>query len=125
MFQLTDIQIVVSRKKVKNLFEKAYDEPARFMKCFIKKLQDKNSFVQQFKLNDVKRVDSRRRRANNWTINFKNLIKHENKLFVFGNSTTKKKLIYKNHDDSLTEHFDAEKILKLFQRKYYWSVCEK
>ena len=81
--------------------------------------------MQQFKLNDVKRVDSRRKRANDWTINFKNLIKHENKLFVFENLTTKEKLICRNHDDSLTEHFNAEKTLKLFQKKYYWSVCEK
>ena len=81
--------------------------------------------MQQFKLNDVEHVDSRRRRANDWTINFKNLIKYENKLFVFKNLTTRKKLICRNHDDSLIEHFDAEKILKLFQKKYYWSVCEE
>ena len=125
VFQLINIQVVVLRKKVKNLSEKAYNEPAKSMKCFIKKLQDKNSFVQQFKLNDVEHVDSRRRRANDWTINFENLIKHENKLFVFENSTIRKKLICRNHDDSLTEHFDAEKTLKLFQKKYYWLVCEE
>ena len=114
VFQLTDIQVVVLKKKIKNLFEKAYDESTRFIKYFIKKFQDKDSFVQQFKLNDVKHADNRRRRANDWTINFKNLIKHENKLFVLENSTIKKKLICKNHDDSLTEHFDAKKTLKLF-----------
>ena len=37
VFQLADIQVVVLKKKVKDLLEKAYDEPARFMKCFIKK----------------------------------------------------------------------------------------
>ena len=70
--------------------------------------------MQQFKLNNVKRVDNRRKRANDWTINFENLIKHKNKLFIFKNLMTKKELICKNHDDLLTEHFDAEKILKLF-----------
>ena len=64
MFQLTNIQIVVSKKKVKNLFEKTYDKLTKFIKCFIKEFQNKNSFVQQFKLNDVKHVDSRRKRAN-------------------------------------------------------------
>ena len=53
------------KKKIKNLFEKAYDEPTRFMKCFIKEFQNKNLFVQQFKLNDVEHVDNRRKRANN------------------------------------------------------------
>ena len=47
-------------------------------------------------------------------INFENLIKHENKLFIFETLIIKKKLICKNHDNSLTEHFDAEKTLKLF-----------
>ena len=63
MFQLADIQVVVLRKKVKDLSERAYDEPTRFMKCFIKELQNKDSFVQQFKSNDVEHVDNRRRRA--------------------------------------------------------------
>ena len=46
-------------------------------------------------------------------------------MFVFENSATRKKLICKNHDDSLIKHFDAEKTLKLLQKKYYWLVCEK
>ena len=46
VFQLADIQVVVLKKKIKDLFEKAYDESARFIKCFIKEFQNKNSFVQ-------------------------------------------------------------------------------
>ena len=46
VFQLANIQVVVLKKKVKNLFERAYDESTRFIKCFIKEFQDKNSFVQ-------------------------------------------------------------------------------
>ena len=45
VFQLTNIQIVILKKKIKNLFKKAYDESTKFMKCFIKKFQDKNSFI--------------------------------------------------------------------------------
>ena len=84
------------------------------MKCFIKKLQNKNSFVQQLKLKNIEFTDSRRERANDWTINFEDLIKHENKLYVLENLIIKKKLICRNHDNSLIEHFDAEKTLKLF-----------
>ena len=114
VYQLTDIQIVVSRKKVKNLSETAYEKFARFMKCFIKKFQNKDSFVQQFKSKNVKSADSRRERANDWTINLEDLIKHENKLYIFENSVIRKKFICRNHDDSLTEHFNAKKTLKLF-----------
>ena len=70
--------------------------------------------MQQFKLKNVKFVDNRRERADDWTINFEDLIKHENKLYVLENSVIKEKLICRNHDDSLTEHFDAKKTLKLF-----------
>ena len=114
VYQLTNIQVVVSRKKIKNLFKTAYKELARFMKCFIKKLQNKDSFVQQLKLKNVEFIDSRRERADDWAINFEDLIKHENKLYVLENSAIKEKLICRNHDDSLIEHFDAKKILKLF-----------
>ena len=64
MYQLTNIQIVVLKKKVKNLFKTIYEKFAKFMKCFIKKLQNKDSFVQQFKSKDVKSADNRRERAN-------------------------------------------------------------
>ena len=51
------------KKKVKNLFKTAYEELAKFVKCFIKKFQNKDSFMQQFKLRNVKSVNSRRERA--------------------------------------------------------------
>ena len=70
--------------------------------------------MQQLKLRNVKSADSCRERANDWIINFKNLIKHENKLYVFEDSVIKEKFICRNHDDSLIEHFDAKKTLKLF-----------
>ena len=64
VYQLTDIQVVVLKKKIKNLFKTVYEKLAKFMKCFIKKFQNKDSFVQQFKLKNVEFVDSRRERAN-------------------------------------------------------------
>ena len=45
------------------MFETAYEELAKFMKRLIKKLQNKDSFVQQFKSRNVKSVDNRRERA--------------------------------------------------------------
>ena len=52
------------KKKIKNLFKTAYEKLARFMKCFIKKFQNKDSFVQQFKSKNVKFINSRRERVN-------------------------------------------------------------
>ena len=46
VYQLADIQVVVLKRKIKNLFKTVYEKLARFMKCFIKKLQNKDSFVQ-------------------------------------------------------------------------------
>ncbi len=37
----------------------------------------------------------------------------------FNNVITRKKLINKNHNDFLTEHFKINKTLKLLKRKYY------
>ena len=41
MFQLTNIQIIILKKKIKNLFEKAYDKSTKFIKYFIKNFKIK------------------------------------------------------------------------------------
>ena len=63
VYQLANIQVVVSRKKIKNLFKTVYEELAKFIKRFIKKFQNKDSFMQQFKSKNVKFVNSRCERA--------------------------------------------------------------
>ena len=55
----------------------------------------------------------------------KSLVKYNERLYVLENATIKKKLISKNHDDSLTRHFEIKKTLKLIQKKYYWSTLTK
>ena len=42
MFQLIEIQIVISRKKMRDIFEIAYEKSQKSMKSLIKKLQIKN-----------------------------------------------------------------------------------
>ena len=70
-FVMSELRVLINKysschfkKKIKNLFKTAYEKFAKFIKCFIKKLQNKDSFMQQFKLRNVKFVDSRRERAN-------------------------------------------------------------
>ena len=39
LFQLIEIQIVISKKKIRNIFEKSYEKSQKFMKSLIKKFQ--------------------------------------------------------------------------------------
>ena len=48
---------------------------------------------------------------------------HEKCLYL--SSNLRKNVIKSNHDNFLIEHFDVERILKLIQRKYYWSNSER
>ena len=48
---------------------------------------------------------------------------HENRLYL--SSSLKKNVIKLNHDNFLIEYFDAERILKLIQKKYYWSNSKR
>ena len=42
MFKLIDIQIVISRKVINNVFDNFYEESKKFIKFLIKKLQTRN-----------------------------------------------------------------------------------
>ena len=48
---------------------------------------------------------------------------HESCLYVL--SSLRDDVICANHDNSLIEHFDVKRILKLIRRKYYWSNQER
>ena len=43
MFQIVDVQIVISRKKIQIIFETIYDDSQRSMKTLIKNLQIYNN----------------------------------------------------------------------------------
>ena len=40
-------------------------------------------------------------------------------------SATRKKMIEQHHDDTLTEHFEIDKIIKLIFRNYYFSQIKQ
>jgi hypothetical protein len=55
----------------------------------------------------------------------KNDILHfEKKYYIFA-SFLRRKLFKQNYDDSHARHFEYEKILELFRRKYWWSNMSK
>ena len=66
-----------------------------------------------------------RKRFQKWIINDENLVKRNECFYVLDDAAVREKLIKKHHDDSLSEHFEAQKTLNLIQRKYFWPVCAK
>ena len=68
---------------------------------------------------------SRKKRNKTWFVNFEKFVKHNKRLYVLDDEIVREKIVNKNYDDSLIEHFDVEKILKLIQRKYFWLDCVK
>ena len=42
MFKLTDIQIIISKKVINDVFDDSYEKSKRFMKSLIKKFQTRN-----------------------------------------------------------------------------------
>ena len=61
LFQLIEVQIVIFRKKIRNIFEKSYEESQKSMKSLIKKFQINNKIVKEFV---EKNKESSRRRRN-------------------------------------------------------------
>ena len=47
MFKLTDIQIVISRKVINDVFDDSYIKSKRFMKFLIKKFQIRDQWVKK------------------------------------------------------------------------------
>ena len=66
-----------------------------------------------------------RKRFQKWIIDNEDLVKCNKCFYIFDDAVVRKELIKKHHDDSLSEHFGAQKILNLIQKKYFWFVCAK
>ena len=48
LFQLIEIQIVIFKKKIRNIFEKFYEKSQKSMKSLIKKFQINDKIVKEF-----------------------------------------------------------------------------
>ena len=64
-----------------------------------------------------------RKQFKKWIINDENFVKHNEYFYVLNSAVVKKKIIKKYHDDSLSKHFEIQKILNLIQKKYHWIIC--
>ena len=123
MFKLTDIQIVISRKIINNIFNDFYEKSLRSMKFLIKKFQTKDQWIKKFHVRKFVSFRRLRKRFKKWIIDDESLVKRNECLYVSNDAVVKEKIIKKHYDDSLSKHFRAQKTLNLIQRKYHWVVC--
>ena len=107
MFKLINIQIVISRKIINDIFDDLYEKSLKSTKFLIKKLQIKNQWTKKFHVK--KFVSSRRlrKRFKKWIINDKNFVKRNECFYVSDDAVVKKKIIQKHHNDLLSKHFET------------------
>ena len=125
MFQLVEVQIVISRKKIRDMSKKFYEKSQRSMKFLIKNLQARNDLTKELCAQVSSPRRSRKKRSKTWFVDFEELVRHNERLYILDDEVVREEIVSKNHDDSLIEHFDVEKTLKLIQRKYFWLDCAK
>ena len=58
LFQLIEVQIVISKKKIRNIFEKSYEKSQRSMKSLIKEFQTNDKIVKEFVEKNKKIISS-------------------------------------------------------------------
>ena len=103
--------------------ETAFDKNSNFMLNFIKILQIKNFWMIEKRQKLKKSIQHHREQSitSAWNIDIENIWKHFKWIYISIETLVRAKLLRRHHDDELTEHFETEKTLKLFVRKYYWS----
>ena len=125
MFQFVDMQIVISRKKIRNMSKKSYKKSQRSMKFLIKNFQTNDIWTKKFCSQNARFRRRRKRLNKTWFLNFEKFITYNERLYILDDEIVRKKFLNKNHDDFLVEHFEIEIFLKLIQRKYFWFECNK
>ena len=113
MFKLIDIQIVIFRKIINDIFDDSYEKSLKLMKFLIKKLQTRNQWMKIFYVKKFASFRRLRKRFKKWIIDDEDLVRRNECLYVSNDAIVKKKFIKKHHDDSLSKHFEIQKILNL------------
>ena len=107
MFKLIDIQIVIFRKVINDIFDDFYKKLLKLIKFLIKKLQTKNQWMKTFHVKEFTSFRHLRKRFKKWIINDENFVKHNECFYVSNDAVVRKKFIKKHHDDSLSKHFET------------------
>ena len=130
--ETVDCKQLISHVMMRELFihETAEENSSQSLQKLIQTLQDCNIFVaERCKALEVTaskmkcRVSTRKSIL--WRVNFKDLLFHEEQLYVLKEESLRAELLKHHYDDVLAEHFKVERTLELIDHKYYWSDMSK
>ncbi len=100
-----------------------YNFSSKFIVELIKILQQEDEFAVRLKADKTTSIWKSDVEA--WTLNSQEMIEYNELLYVSEDFSVREKLLKRHHDDSLTRHFDADKISELLNCKYYWKSMIK
>ncbi len=100
-----------------------YNFSSKFIVKLIKILQQEDKFAVRLKADETTSIWKSDVEA--WTLNSQEMIEYNKSLYVSENLSVREELLKCHHDDSLARHFDADKINKLLNCKYYWKSMIK
>ncbi len=100
-----------------------YNFSNKFIIELIKILQQENEFAVRLKADETTSIWKNDVEA--WTLNSQEMIEYNESLYVSEDLSVKEELLKHHHDNLLAKHFDADKISKLLNCKYYWKSIIK
>ena len=100
--------------------ETAYSECVNFFLLLVHSVQEMNIFVQEWKALIVKSKHCHNAEFSVWTVNFKRMLYHWERLYISLNEAIRAELLKHHYDDALVKHFDIEWTQELLSCKYYW-----
>ncbi len=109
--------------RVLTIHETIYDFSSKFIVELIKILQQENEFAVRLRVDKTTSIQKNNIKA--WTLNSQEMIEYNESLYVSKNLSVREELLKCHHDDSLTRHFNADKISELLDCKYYWKSMIK
>ena len=110
--------IAVTLTNDKKIFD---EESSKFIYKFIVTLQQKNEFVKA-RFNELAKTTQRKNDRffkSLYFLNKNELLKHHDKIYVSNEAFVHAVLLKRYYDDELTKHFEANKTVEMFARKYY------
>ncbi len=123
--ETVDCKQLVSRAivRVLTIHEMIYNFNSKFVVELIKILQQENEFAVRLRADETTSIWKSDVEA--WTLNSQEMIEYNESLYVSEDLSVREELLKYHYDNSLTRHFDADKINELLDCKYYWKSMIK
>ena len=100
--------------------ETAYSKCADFFLSLVHSVQEMNVFVQEQKALIVKSKHHHNTEFFIWTVNFKRMLHHQERLYISSDEAIRAELLKHHHDNVLIRHFNIVWTQELLSCKYYW-----